>query len=232
MKNMKTKLVLILAAVMMFSVLLTGCQSKIPPADQTMTAMYNLVVKEDAAPMKDLLGFASEDDVRSSMLSKDYTGVAETFKNEFTGAGIDFSDEEIQQMSDTMKGLMNKLTCTAEIQGQAKDETTVVLKVTGYSNADMTKVMSDLITETQSNMDQETAKAIMSGDEEAAKKLMQDVIKQFITKIGEMEPSTETTDVTVKCKKMKVEVSGKEKIAWMPEDTNKLVSDLQSATMK
>ena len=72
MKKMKTKLALLMAAVlMMCSVVLTGCQSKLAPADQVVGAMYDLVVKENAIPMKDLLGFASEDDVRSSLLAED-----------------------------------------------------------------------------------------------------------------------------------------------------------------
>ena len=74
--------------------------------------------------------------------------------------------------------------------------------------------------------------AVMSGDEEAAQKLMQDVIKQFVAKVGEMEPSAETTDVTVKCEKMKVEVSGKEKVSWMPVDMDKFASDLEGAIFK
>lgn len=47
-----------------------------------------------------------------------------------------------------------------------------------------------------------------------------------------MEPSTETTDVTVKCEKVKIDVSGKNKIVWMPADVNKFTSDLNSATFK
>ena len=224
MKKMKTKLALLMAAVlMMCSVVLTGCQSKLAPADQVVGAMYDLVVKENAIPMKDLLGFASEDD---------YTEMTDMLKDQFGGFGIDFTDEEVQEMSDTMTGLLNKLSYTAEIQSETKDETTVLLKVTGYSSDGLAQIMNDLITEMQTNMDEETMAAVMSGDEEAAQKLMQDVIKQFVAKVGEMEPSAETTDVTVKCEKMKVEVSGKEKVSWMPVDMDKFASDLEGAIFK
>jgi len=182
--------------------------------------------------MKDLLGFASEDDVRSSLLAEDYTEMTDMLKDQFGGFGIDFTDEEVQEMSDTMTGLLNKLSYTAEIQSETKDETTVLLKVTGYSSDGLAQIMNDLITEMQTNMDEETMAAVMSGDEEAAQKLMQDVIKQFVAKVGEMEPSAETTDVTVKCEKMKVEVSGKEKVSWMPVDMDKFASDLEGAIFK
>ena len=210
MRNVRTKLAVLLAAVMMIcSVALTGCQSKLVPADQVVGAMYELTVKENATPMKDLLGFASEDDVRASLLTDDY-----------------------EEMSDTMSKLLNKLSYTAEIQDEGKDETTVLLKVTGYSSDDMNQIMTDLMTEIQTNMDEETLTALMTGDEEATMALMQDVIKQVIAKFGEMEPTTETTDVTVKCEKMKVEVSGKEKVSWMPSDMDKFVDDLENASFK
>lgn len=213
MRNVRTKLAVLLAAVMMIcSVALTGCQSKLVPADQVVGAMYELTVKENATPMKDLLGFASEDDVRASLLTDDYEEMSDMFKNEFSGMGIEFTDEEVAEMSDTMSKLLNKLSYTAEIQDEGKDETTVLLKVTGYSSDDMNQ--------------------IMTGDEEATMALMQDVIKQVIAKFGEMEPTTETTDVTVKCEKMKVEVSGKEKVSWMPSDMDKFVDDLENASFK
>ena len=206
MRNVRTKLAVLLAAVMMIcSVALTGCQSKLVPADQVVGAMYELTVKENATPMKDLLG---------------------------SGMGIEFTDEEVAEMSDTMSKLLNKLSYTAEIQEEGKDETTVLLKVTGYSSDDMNQIMTGLMTEIQTNMDEETLTALMTGDEEATMALMQDVIKQVIAKFGEMEPTTETTDVTVKCEKMKVEVSGKEKVSWMPSDMDKFVDDLENASFK
>lgn len=233
MRNVRTKLAVLLAAVMIIcSVALTGCQSKLVPADQVVGAMYELTVKENATPMKDLLGFASEDDVRASLLTDDYEEMSDMFKNEFSGMGIEFTDEEVAEMSDTMSKLLNKLSYTAEIQEEGKDETTVLLKVTGYSSDDMNQIMTDLMTEIQTNMDEETLTALMTGDEEATMALMQDVIKQVIAKFGEMEPTTETTDVTVKCEKMKVEVSGKEKVSWMPSDMDKFVDDLENASFK
>ena len=52
MRNVRTKLAVLLAAVMMIcSVALTGCQSKLVPADQVVGAMYELTVKENATPM-------------------------------------------------------------------------------------------------------------------------------------------------------------------------------------
>lgn len=233
MKNMKKKLAVIAAAVVMTcSVVLTGCQQKLVPADQVVGAMYDLVVKDNAVPMKDLLGFASEDDVRSSLMEDGDTKLADMFKDEFASYGMEFDETELQEMSDTMEGLLAKLSYTAEITEESKDSTTVVLKVTGYSSSDLEAIMMDLMTEMQTNMDEETMAALASGDEEATMKVMQDVIKQYVVKAGEMEPSAETTDITVKCEKMKVDVSGKEKVSWMPVDMDKFSTDLDNSTFR
>lgn len=231
MKNMRKKLAVVAAAVVMTcSVALTGCQQKLAPADQVVGAMYDLVVKDNAVPMKDLLGFASEDDVKTALMEDSDTKMADMFKDEFASYGIDFTDEELDEMSSTMQSLLNKLSYTAEITEQTKDSTTVVLKVTGYTSSALEDIMTDLMTDMQNNMDEETMMALASGDEEATKKVMQDVIKQYVVKAGEMEPSTETTEITVKCEKMKVDVSGKEKVAWMPVDMTKFSTDLDNST--
>lgn len=231
MRNMRKRLAVIAAAVVMTcSVALTGCQQKLVPADQVVGSMYDLVVKDNAVPMKDLLGFASEEDVKKSLMEDADSKLSDMFKDEFASYGMEFSEDELQEMSDTMQGLLNKLSYTAEITEESKDSVTVVLKVTGYSSADLEQIMMDLMTDMQSNMDEETMMALASGDEEATMKVMQDVIKQYVVKAGEMEPSTETTDVTVKCEKMKVDVSGKEKVSWMPVDMDKFSTDLDNST--
>lgn len=233
MKNMKKKLAVIAAAVVMTcGLVLTGCQQKLVPADQVVGAMYDLVVKDNAVPMKDLLGFASEDDVRTSLMEDGDTKLVDMFKDEFASYGMEFDETELQEMSDTMEGLLGKLSYTAEITEESKDSTTVVLKVTGYSSSDLEAIMMDLMTEMQTNMDEETMAALASGDEEATMKVMQDVIKQYVVKAGEMEPSAETTDITVKCEKMKVDVSGKEKVSWMPVDMDKFSTDLDNSTFR
>ena len=83
---------------------------------------------------------------------------------------------------------------------------------------DMQNIMVDVMTDMQNNIDEDTAAAIMAGDEDALQKLMQDAVKQYMAKIGEMEPAEEMTELTIKCQRVKVDVSGKEKIAWMPQN--------------
>ena len=223
MRNMKRNFAVLAATVMaVCSIALTGCQQKLEPADQVVGALYELSVKENATPMKDLLGFASEEDVKTALMDDSAeTDLVSMFKSEFEAAGIEFSDEEVEEMSNALQGLIDKLDYSVEITDQSKDETTVLLKVKSYSMDDM-----------QNNIDEDTAAAIMAGDEDALQKLMQDAVKQYMTKIGEMEPSEEMTELTIKCQRVKVDVSGKEKIAWMPQDLSKFSDEVNNATFK
>ena len=94
------------------------------------------------------------------------TDLVSMFKSEFEAAGIEFSDEEVEEMSNALQ------------------------------------------------------------------KLMQDAVKQYMAKIGEMEPAEEMTELTIKCQRVKVDVSGKEKIAWMPQDLSKFSDEVNNATFK
>ncbi|MFQ9702467.1 MAG: hypothetical protein ACLR0U_09695 [Enterocloster clostridioformis] len=94
-------------------------------------------------------------------------------------------------------------------------------------------IMVDVMTDMQNNIDEETAAAIMTGDEEdALQKLMQDAVKQYMGKIGGMVPAEEMTELTIKCQRVKVDVSGKEKVAWMPQDLSKFSDEVNNATFK
>ena len=139
MRNMKRNFAVLAATVMaVCSIALTGCQQKLEPADQVVGALYELSVKENATPMKDLLGFASEEDVKTALMDDSAeTDLVSMFKSEFEAAGIEFSDEEVEEMSNALQGLIDKLDYSAEITDQSKDETTVLLKVKSYSMDDM-----------------------------------------------------------------------------------------------
>ena len=223
MRNMKRNFAVLAATVMaVCSIALTGCQQKLEPADQVVGALYELSVKENATPMKDLLGFASDEDVKTALMDDSAeTDLVSMFKS-----------EEVAEMSNALQGLIDKLDYSAEITDQSKDETTVLLKVKSYSMTDMQNIMVDVMTDMQNNIDEDTAAAIMAGDEDALQKLMQDAVKQYMTKIGEMEPSEEMTELTIKCQRVKVDVSGKEKIAWMPQDLSKFSDEVNNATFK
>lgn len=234
MRNMRKKIALAAATVMtVCSIALTGCQSKLAPADQVVGALYELTIKNNAVPMKDLLGFASEEDVKSALMEEGADeDLVSMFKTEFESAGIEFSDAELQEMTTAVQGLVDKLGYTAEIKDETKDAVNVTLKVKSFSMSDMEKILVDIVTDMQTNMDEETMAAIMAGDQAAMQKLMQDAVKEFMSKLGGMEPAEEPVELTIKCERVKVNVSGKDKVAWMPLDLSKFSEDVNNASFK
>ncbi len=232
MKKMKTKILAVIATMAVLCMTLTGCGEKLVPADQTVGALFELAAKDDASKMKDLLGFASEEDVRSAFFEEGAdTAMVDEIKSELTSAGIEMTDEEIQKLSDSMTTMLNKITYTAEITSEEKDSVVVTLKVTGFSTDAMTTIMTDAANTMTEKLtaSEEDQLAIANGDMDVFNKYMQDYINDFMTGLAGMELDPEPVEITVTCEKLSVEVSGKSKVAWLPTDMDGFGSDIEAA---
>lgn len=232
MNKLKTKALAIIAAMATLCITLTGCGEKLAPADQTIGALFELAAKDNPAKMKDLLGFASEDDVRSAFFEEGAdTAMIDEIKNELTAAGVEMTDEQIQGLSDSMTAMMNKISYTAEITSEEKDKVVVTLKVSGYSEDEMTQIMMDAANTMQENLmaSEEDQLAISTGDMEVFNKYMTDYINDFMNGLASMELDPEPVEVTVSCEKLTVDVSGKSKVAWLPTDMDGFASNVESA---
>lgn len=232
MKKMKTKVLAVIATIAVLCMTLTGCGEKLVPADQTVGALFELAAKDDASKMKDLLGFASEEDVRSAFFEEGAdTAMVDEIKSELTSAGIEMTDEEIQKLSDSMTTMLNKITYTAEITSEEKDSVVVTLKVTGFSTDAMTTIMTDAANTMTEKLtaSEEDQLAIANGDMDVFNKYMQDYINDFMTGLAGMELDPEPVEITVTCEKLSVEVSGKSKVAWLPTDMDGFGSDIEAA---
>lgn len=232
MKKMKTKVLAVIATMAVLCMTLTGCGEKLVPADQTVGALFELAAKDDASKMKDLLGFASDEDVRSAFFEEGAdTAMVDEIKNELTSAGIEMTDEEIQKLSDSMTTMLNKITYTAEITSEEKDSVVVTLKVNGFSTDAMTTIMTDAANTMTEKLtaSEEDQLAIANGDMDVFNKYMQDYINDFMTGLAGMELDPEPVEITVTCEKLSVEVSGKSKVAWLPTDMDGFSSDIEAA---
>lgn len=233
MKQMKKAAGLILAVMLLCSMALTGCQPKMEPADQVVSAMYELALRDNAVPMKDLLGFASEDDVRSAILEDGYeNSMIDEIRQEFTSLGVEISDEELQEMIDAMMGMLGKLSYTAEIKEQTKDKTTVVLKVQGFSEADIEQVLLDTQEAAINNLSEDEQMALATGDEQATQEFAVQFMKDYIANVAALEPAEGENEITVECEKLRIDVSGKEKVEWLPSDMDKFADDVDKSIFK
>lgn len=230
MKAMKKKLLAVIAVMAMLCMTLTGCGEKLAPADQTVGALFELTAKSNAAPMKELLGFASDADVRSAFFEEGADmELVDDLKSELTAAGIEMSDEDVQSFTDSMMTMLNKITYTAEITSEDKENTVVTLKVNGYSADAMTEVMMNAADAMAASLTEEDQLAIANGDTEVFSAYMQQYLTDFMTGLTALEPSTDPVEVTVNCEKLIVEVSGKQKVAWLPSDMDSFSSNVEAA---
>lgn len=230
MKKITKKVLAVVATMAIMCMTLTGCGSKMAPADETVSALFELAAKGNAAPMKDLLGFASEEDVRSAFFEEGAnTELVDELSSQLTSAGVDLSDEELQEITDSMVAVLNKINYTTEITSESSDQVTVSLKIYGYSLDDMNQVMIDASTAMMNSITEEDQLAVAGGDTEVLTKYMQQYISDFLAGLSAMELKTEPVEVTVICEKLAVDVSGKETAAWLPSDMNTFANQIDEA---
>lgn len=233
MKRLKKELLAVVAAIVVLCMALTGCGSKMASADQTIGALFELTARDNTAPMKNLLGFESDDAVRNAFFEEgSNVELAEQLKNMLVEAGVELSDADIQELSNSLTALMNKITYTAEITSEEKNKTVVTLKVNGYSMADMEEVMMNAANAMMESLTEEDQLAIMEGDTELLSSYMQQYLKDFLAGLNGLEISSDSSEITVNCEKLAVEVKGKPVVAWLPSDMTKFANDVQNAIFK
>ncbi|GFI15612.1 hypothetical protein IMSAG249_00906 [Lachnospiraceae bacterium] len=229
MKKLK-KLLAVVATMAVVCMTLTGCGEKLPPADQTISSLFELAAKNNAAPMKDLLGFASEEEVRSAFFEEGAdVELVDELKSELESAGVELSEEDVQDLTDSLETMLNKITYTAEITSQEKDTTVVTLKVNGFSYEEMTNIIMDAANTMMESITEEDQIAIQNGDMEVFNNYMQQYVKDFVAGLAALEPTADPVEFTVNCEKLSVEVNGKDKVAWLPSDMDGFSVDVENA---
>ena len=232
MRRLRKKILTAIAALSVACMALAGCGSaELAPANQTVGAIFELTAKSNMTPMKDLLGFASEDDVRSTFLAEgsDSDDLVSQFQAQFTAEGVTMSDESVKEFADVLEEILARLTYTTEIISEDKETVVVSLKVNSYSAADMEQVTLDALTAMQERLTEEDQMAIMNGDNDILTSYMDGYFSDLVSGLSAMEISSEPVAIEGSCEKMLVDVSGKEKTAWMPSDLGGFYEDIEAS---
>lgn len=226
----------LISAAMLVSLGLGGCASKnMVPADQTVSALMEFVLKEDAAPMQELFGFATEEDVWNSIVEGGAENqLVDSFQKEFTSQGIELTEEGTQKIYDSVLTMLDKIQYTAEITEKGRDTTTVTVKMNGFSQDEVAQLATDFQTQLVTNMENMTQEELLalSSDQEALNDLMLTFIIDYMTALSELEPGSEQTEITVVCEKMLMDVSGKNVKVWFPSDVNQFSADIEAAMIQ
>lgn len=239
MRSTKKKLMAVMTAVAVMGMSLMGCGEKLTPADQNVSALFELSAKNNPAPMMELLGYENEEDVYNAFFEEGIAAaeedaeIIEELKSEFETMGLEITDEELQEFSDAITALVNKVTYTTEITSEDKDTTVVTVKVNGLSEAELEQIMMDAATvmseNLTENLTEEDALAIMDGDMSVVTPYMQQYLQDVIAGINAMEPVADVYEFEVTCQKLAVEVGDKEKVAWLPADMNDFEDEVEAA---
>lgn len=229
---MKKRLLAVAMTVVMACMMLTGC-AKVAPADQTIDALFDLYIKDNTTVMKDLLGFKSEEAVKTAFLKgKSNMDMVKAFKSKVQLAGVSMSDEDFQNLTDTMLGMLAMTSCTTEVTGEYGDLIEVTLWINGYSNTEIKTLMKDTENAMIASISEADLLAISEGDMDLFKKYMSNYINDFISGIAAMQPLEEPVEVIVDCEKQVVDNDGREITAWLPIDMNDFMDDVDAAVFQ
>ena len=223
----KKALSLALAALMLVSLTLTGCQKKDPLAagDKVAVALFEMILKNDASSAVELFGYASEEEARKDMGldGNIYEELADELAAQFTGMGITASSEDVQGFVDAFMSMFKNVELTAKVKESNEKEGTSVVTCT-ISTFDA-NALNTAMTEAMGNIDPD----ILNGDDVDA--AFSAVLSAIADVIADITPSGETADFDVDFELQKMEINGKEKEVWLPVDANEFGNLISTTAM-
>lgn len=205
---------LLLAMVMLCSLALTGCGKKEAPApaDQVAVALYEMILKDDASKMVDLLGYADEAEAREDMGLDGslYDELAEQLASTFTAQGMTVTTEEMQEFVNAFMKMFSGVELTAKVK--ESDEKSGAAVVTCTVNTFDSEALTQAMNDAMNNLD---PSILESGDMEAA---FGAILTAAAGAIGDIKPTDKTADFDVDFELAEMEVNGKTKKVWVPKD--------------
>lgn len=211
----KKALSLALAALMLVSLTLTGCQKKDPPAagDKVAVALFEMILKNDASSAVELFGYASEEEARKDMGLDG--NIYEELAAQFTGMGLTASSEDVQGFVDAFMSMFKNVELTAKVKESNEKEGTSVVTCT-ISTFDA-NALNTAMSEALENIDPDAE--------------FSTILSAIADVIADITPSGETADFDVDFELQKMEINGKEKEVWLPVDANEFGNLISTTAM-
>lgn len=205
---------LLLAMLMLFSLTLTSCGKEEPPvpADQVAVALFNTILKDDASSLVELFGYADEDEARKDMGLEGslYEGLADEVVSQFKAMQLDVTAEDAQTFLDAFMTMFKNVNMTAKVKESDEKAGTAVVTCTinTFDPEAMTNAMTGVLNEVISDP------ALM--EDEAA--LTSALLNGMSSAIAGITPGDSTADFDVDFELADMDVNGKTKKVWVPED--------------
>ena len=226
MKHTRRIPALLLAAVMLFSLTLTGCKKEAPiPGDQVAEALFEMILKDDASKIVELFGYADEAAARKDMGLEGsvYEELAKEMTSQFSSMGMTVSNEEMQEFVDAFIAMFSEVKLTAKVK--QSDEKAKTAVVTCTVNTFDPEALTQAATDAMTNID---PSILESGDIDAA---FGSILKAMSGVIADIKPTDKTADFDVDFELAEVDISGKTKQVWVPKDANKFGELISTTAM-
>ncbi len=203
---------LLLAMVMLCSLALTGCKKEAPvAADKVAEAIFEMILKDDPSKAVELFGYADESEARADMGldGSVYEELAGEMTKQFSDAGVNITEEEMQDFIDAFMKMFSEVQFTAKVKESDDKAGTAVVTCTvnTFDPEALTQAMTEAMNEVDPNL--------LVEDMDAA---FGQILSVMAGVIGEIKPTDKTADFDVDFELADMDISGKTKKVWVPKD--------------
>ncbi|WP_294404028.1 DUF5105 domain-containing protein [uncultured Clostridium sp.] len=216
-----TKILSILVISILSFTLMTGC-GKVDPPETFAQGFYDLLFHGDTTTLESM--GVPEDEI-SPMKDFVKDEISNSTKNNFKIAGLTITDEELNSIVDAELNALKKVQAT--ITTESSDKQTAVVKIkTNYIN----------ITEVDEKAANDALAEVQAMGISDRQQLLDEFAKKYTAKLIEgltaLEPSEDTVEKSFSFTMQKVDVSGKSKNMWVPENPTTLGKDVSTMVVK
>ena len=216
-----TKILSILVISILSLSIMTGC-GKVEPADKVAQGFFDMIVHSDTTTIESV--GIPEDEI-SGMKDLIRNAIKDNTKNNFKMGGLSISDEDLDKIADAQLGSMSKIKAT--ITTESSDKQTAVVKIkTNYiklTEADQ-KAGNDALAEVQAMG--------LTDQSEMSKIFVEKYVEKLVTEFNALEPVDDTVEKSFSFVIQTVQVGGKNKKMWVPENPTTLGKDISTMIAK
>ena len=216
---------LLLAMVMLCSLALTGCKKEAPvAADKVAEAIFEMILKDDPSKAVELFGYADESEARADMGldGSVYEELAGEMTKQFSDAGVNITEEEMQDFIDAFMKMFSEVQFTAKVKESDDKAGTAVVTCTvnTFDPEALTQAMTEAMNEVDPNL--------LVEDMDAA---FGQILSVMAGVIGEIKPTDKTADFDVDFELTDMDISGKTKKVWVPKDAEQFGNQISTTAM-
>lgn len=202
------KIAMSLLSALLFSVMLAGCQPKVTTTPDAAAKIYfNAIVKENKSEISKINVTDSEAD-KHIKGQKDKT--CKEIKDDFTKEQISITDEQVQNLYNSLRQAFKKTSVTASVVSQDDKSAKVKVKSNYFDlTAEYSKAQTAAIAKVKSEN--------LTDEVEARKQLVNEYINNVVEQLKNASPSNETKEKTFNFVL--------KNNTWVAEDTDNISQD-------